>query len=265
MEKRYPKTCIVMPAYNEENRIGKTLGSYSEFFEEALKQGLEDYQILVVINNTKDRTEDVVKAWSKHNPRIQYLNIKEAGKGNAVIQGFKEALNSDFQLIGFVDADGATPPNAFFDLITNMKNADGTLASRYLPQSQLTPPITVRRAVIGKAFNIIVRSLFMMNYRDTQCGAKLFKRKVLEKVAQKVGMTHWAFDVELLYESNKAGFYIKDVPTTWYDIEGSKLAVVKTSMQMFFSVIQLRASKSRFKRLLKPLGPIATSLWKKLH
>ena len=81
-----------MPAYNEEKRIGKTLEEYSSFFENLRKSKKIDYEILVVINNTKDNTEKVVKSYSKKNKRIIYLNLVRGGKGYAVIEGFKDAL-----------------------------------------------------------------------------------------------------------------------------------------------------------------------------
>ena len=108
------KICIVIPAYNEEKRIGKTLEEYGAFFTN-LKNKDFQYQILVVINNTKDKTEEVVKNISKKYKEINYLNLKPGGKGFAIIEGFKWAIKKDFDLIGFVDADIATGPEAFFD------------------------------------------------------------------------------------------------------------------------------------------------------
>ena len=123
------KLCIIIPACNEEKRIGRTLKEYCRFFSKKLKS---DFEIIVVINNTNDRTEEIVKNHRKKCRELKYLNLKQGGKGFAVIQGFKEALKKDFDLIGFVDADMATPPRSFYDLIENIKDYDGVIASRYI-------------------------------------------------------------------------------------------------------------------------------------
>lgn len=252
------KVSIIMPAYNEEKRIGRTLEKYSEFF----KNKDTEIDFLVVINATTDRTEEVVKTVQKKDRRIRYLNLKKGGKGYAVIEGFKDSLKKDFDLIGFVDADNATPPEAFYDLIANIGNADGILASRYLPGSKLYPPMTFRRTIVGKTFHSLVRILFFMPYKDTQCGAKLFSRRAAALAANKVGMTQWAFDIEMLYEIHRRGMKIKEIPTIWREVEGSKLKVVKTSIQMFLAVIQLRMIKSRYRRILKPFGKLIVKLWR---
>jgi glycosyltransferase involved in cell wall biosynthesis len=132
---------IVVPAYNEERRIRRMLEGYGGFFaEKKKKKEIENFEIIVVINNTKDRTEEVVKEFSKKYKEIRYLNFKQGGKGFAIIEGFKDALRRDNKLIGFVDADMATPPEAFYDLIRVLKEnrgIDGVLANRWDKRSNI--------------------------------------------------------------------------------------------------------------------------------
>lgn len=257
------KISIIIPAYNEENRIGKTLWRYSEFFEHIRKSKKIDYEILVVINNTKDRTEDIVKAYQRKNNRIHYLNLVKGGKGYAVIEGFKEALkNKSTTHIGFVDADMATPAESFFRLFKEMGNFDATIASRYLKSSTLIPPHTFRRLVMAKAFNFIVRILFLMPYTDTQCGAKLFTRKAAKIITEEVRLSQWAFDVEILFKLNKKGMKIRQVPTYWIDREGGSISLIKSPLQMFLAVLQLRITNSPFKKLLYPFKPFISLLYK---
>lgn len=253
---------IIIPAYNEEKRIGSTLQAYGSFFEKIRKSSGLNYEILVVINNTKDKTEEVVKTYRKKNKRIKFLNLKRGGKGYAVIEGFKDALSKSSNLIGFVDADLATSPESFYDLVRKINGYDGILASRYLKGSKNTPTMTFRRLFVSRIFNFIIRSLFLMTYRDTQCGAKLFKAEALKKTLTSLGMTQWAFDIELLYELSNKSYQIKEIPTVWKDIEGSKLRVVKTSLQMLLSIIQLRIIKSPFRKFLRPFKPMVMFIWK---
>ena len=255
------KIAIIIHAHNEEKRIGKTLESHSSYFEAIRKQGALDYEILVVINNTSDKTETIVKKYAQKNKRIRCLNLKEGGKGYAVLEGFKDALNRNNDFVGFVDADLATPSESFHNLIKALGKADGIIASRYLKDSLITPSRTFRRLVIGKGFNLLVRTLFFLPYKDTQCGAKIFTRQTATEITRNIKMSQWAFDVELLYHLYKNKFKIKEVPTIWKEVEGSKINLKKSSAQMLLSIIQLRIIKSPLKGILKPLSPVTNALW----
>lgn len=237
---------IVIPAHNEEKRIGNTLESYSKYFKILNKTHNLDYELLVVINNTQDRTEEIVKEQQKKDKNIRSLNFKEGGKGFAVIEGFKDALKRKSDLIGFVDADMATPPQAFHYLIQNIKNNDGVIASRYLPSSVVNPKPTIQRIIVSRIFNSLIRILFLMPYADTQCGAKLFKRKALEKVLPHISLSQWAFDVDLIYNLRKFGFKIEELPTIWSDKKYSKINFMRAGPFMALSLIRLRLINSPF-------------------
>ena len=146
------KVAIIIPAHNEEKRIAKTLEAYLFYFENLRKQKLLDYEILVVINNSKDKTLDIVKSFSKKNIRAKYLNLVKGGKGYAVLEGFKEALRKENDLIGFVDADMATKPEAFYDLIRNLGKNDGAIASRYVKGAIVEPKPTLSRIISSRIF-----------------------------------------------------------------------------------------------------------------
>jgi glycosyltransferase involved in cell wall biosynthesis len=257
------KVVIVMPAYNEEKRIGRTLEAYCRFFSEKKKRKeIEDFEILVVINNTKDNTEGIVKAFQKKCKKIRYLNFKQGGKGFAIIQGFKDALKRRNDLIGFVDADMATPAFAFYELVKNIDGYAGVIASRYLKRSVIKPRQTLKRIFVSRIFNFMVRSLFFMPYKDTQLGAKLFKRKAIENIVNNLGTTKWAFDIDLLYNARKKGLKVKELPTVWQDVDGSKLNVERASIQMFFAVARLKILNSPFKVFWPVLRSIGGWIWR---
>ncbi len=238
---------IIMPAYNEEKRIGRTLEEYGKF----LKEKKIKFNIIVIINNTKDRTEDIVRKYKKKYKEIVYLNFKQGGKGFAIVEGFKEALKQDFDLIGFVDADMATPPEAFYTLIEKIKDYDGIIASRWIRGSIIKTEQTLLRKITSKGFNFIVKSFLMMPYSDTQCGAKLFKREAIQGVIKDIGVTRWGFDVDLLYKLRKKGFRIIEAPTIWEDKKDSKLNLKKAPFQMFSSVLRLRLVHSPFNFIVR--------------
>lgn len=236
------RVSIIIPAHNEEHRITEKLRSYVAYFR---KQRDHAYRILVVTNASKDKTLAIVKKWSVQTKLIHSLDLIQGGKGYAVMEGCKHELSkADF--IGFVDADMATPPEAFHDLITKIGTNGGAIASRWMPESKVKTPQTFSRRCASRIFNFFVRSLFLMPYADTQCGAKLFSQGALAKTASQVGNTRFAFDVELLYRIQKNGFSIIEVPTTWEDKAGSSVNVLKVSFEMFTGILRLRLRESPF-------------------
>jgi glycosyltransferase involved in cell wall biosynthesis len=235
------KVSVIIPAYNEEKRIHNVLEKYALFFREVkLKGNIEKFEILVVINGCTDKTEEIVKEYCKKYKEIRYILFKQGGKGFAITEGFKEALKSDSNLIGFTDADMSTPPNAFYGLVRNIKNYDGAIANRWDRRSKVKKQPLIRQ-VISRGYNLIVRSLFLFPYHDTQCGAKLFKREAIEKGIGKMRSNKWGYDVPLLFCLRKeAKAKIIEIPTEWNDNPNSHIDIKKTSIRMFFSAIKLR-------------------------
>jgi glycosyltransferase involved in cell wall biosynthesis len=259
---------IVIPAYNEEKRIGKMLDGYGGFFaEKKKKKEIEDFEILVVINNTKDRTEEVVKEFSKKYREIRYLNFKQGGKGFAIIEGFKDALKRENELIGFADADMATPPSAFYDLIKVLKKnqrIDGVIANRWDKRSNIKLKQNFIRRAISRGGNWVVKTLFLLPFSDTQCGAKMFRRRVLEKSIGRLITSNWGFDIALLFCLKKeAKARIVSIPTTWEDKQESKINLKRTPFLVLASVIRLRLIHSPFKFMVRAYRKLPEKL--KIH
>ncbi len=245
------KLSIVVPAHNEEKRIGKTLSEYSAFFEDLRKKKILDYQILVVINNTKDATEEVVRKYSSLNKNLKCMVLIRGGKGYAVVEGFKRSLKEGYEIIGFVDADMATSPEEYWKLVINMKGAAGIIADRYQKGSRIYPPPSIQRLLAKRLFNFVVRSILLLPYGDTQCGAKIFRRNALEITLPELTMSKWAFDVDLLYVLKKHGFRVKSYPTVWVDKEYSKINFWQAGPWMVLAILRLRILNSPFKRFIR--------------
>lgn len=222
------KISIIIPAYNEQNRIEKTIRAYHQFFLEKQQQTNLAFEFVIVLNGCKDNTIGVVgrvrNDLASNNMII--IDLPQAGKGLAIKAGFADALTRENDLIGFVDADMATMPDAFYDLVTNMTDCDGVIASRYMPGAQISPPRPAYKRYGSRIiYEPIIWALFGLSYYDFQCGAKLFKRAVLVTVTPQLTVTQWAFDAELLYLCKKAGYTIKEIPTVWCDQAESKLTL----------------------------------------
>lgn len=244
------KQIIIIPAYNEEKRIERTLKAFLTYYKK--KHTLETL-FLVAINNTTDNTLTIVKRLQKENKSLFYLNLPKGGKGYAVIEGFKWALKKKSDYIGFVDADLATSPQAFDDLIKHIENAEGIIASRYLPGAIVSPKPTIKRIIASRIYNLLIRTLFLFPYHDTQCGAKLFKAEAIKKVISELVLASWSFDVDLLYHFRKKGYEVKELPTIWSDQAYSKVSLFTTGSSMALSMFYLRLYHSPL-RLLLPVS-----------
>ncbi len=185
------------------------------------------------------------------------------GKGGALIEGLKLAPLAD--LIGYVDADGATPPRAFEELVRRAGEADCVIGSRWLPGAILHVEQASRRQFASRMFHLIVEMFFRMRIRDTQCGAKVLRRQAVEKIHSTLRIADMAFDINLLYSLKRAGFRILEVPTEWTDKIGSKVVLGRTSLAMFLSIVRLRLVYSPFYPWLRPLRRLEGWVYRKLH
>ncbi len=245
------KLSIIIPAHNEERRIGKTLHAYHQFFIEKKQEGKLDFELVVVLNGCTDNTIDVVTKVEQALSNVIIIDLPQAGKGIAIKAGFADALKRSNDLIGFVDADMATSPQAFYDLINNIAKYDGVIASRYMPGSRVFPSRPrYKRWGSRIIFEPLVWLLLGLSYYDLQCGAKLFKRHVVEKITPQLLITHWAIDIELLYLCKRHGFTIKEFPTIWYDQEDSKMTI-RGGFRMLGAIVTLRLRYSPLKFLFR--------------
>ncbi|MCX5924215.1 MAG: glycosyltransferase [Candidatus Dependentiae bacterium] len=239
------KVCIIIPAYNEEQRIAHMLETYATYFETKP----EKTTFLVVANNCKDKTVEVVEKIQKHHKNIEIIDLNPGGKGFAVKQGFLWALHKrHFDLIGFVDADMATKPEHFYDLIVASKDCDGAIASRYASGAVIEPERHWFRRMGGKIYNWMLRQQFGLPYKDTQCGAKIFTYDTIKKVTPDMTEQGWAFDLELLYLCALEGKKIAEVPTVWSDQPGSHLEISSKIIKEFTSAPNRIKSRHAAKR-----------------
>jgi glycosyltransferase involved in cell wall biosynthesis len=256
---------LLIPAYNEEARIGPVLREFAEYFT---REYPGRFELIVVLNGCRDNTIGVVRQVASDFPSVQFLNFTDPiGKGGALIEGLKLAAIAD--LIGYVDADGATSPEAFHGLVKRLDDtgADCAIGSRWLRESVLHQSQTQLRRFISRGFHYIVEALFWMGIKDTQCPAKVMRRQAAEKIHPFLRIADLAFDVNLVYALKHAGFSVVEIPIEWTDKIGSKVtqSLMRSSLVMFLSVVRLRLFYSPLYRWLQPLRPIEAWLYKKLR
>lgn len=230
------KISIIIPAYNEERRILKTLYDYYHTFDDLFG---DDFELIVEMDGCVDNTSKIVKEFSHGKNNVKILEFPERlGKGG----GIREALKiANGEIVGFTDADDSTPAKEFLKLIKEVERGyDVILGSRWLKESRVLTPQPLHRRILSRGFNLLVRLLLGLKIRDTQCGAKVFRKEVIDTVIPHLSVNGFAFDVELLYLAKKYGFKIKEVPIEWYNDEDSKLNVKKVVPEMFMALIKVR-------------------------
>lgn len=255
-----PAITIVVPAHNEAARIGGMLADYVHTFG-------PEAEFVVVLNGCTDGTRAVVEAVARNDVRMHLVEIPQAvGKGGAVRAGFALARAP---VVGYADADGATPAREFRRLAACLGPTDGpgydaVIASRWHPGAHVRLAQPAVRRVASRVFNLCVRALFGMRYADTQCGAKIFRRAALERALADVETANFAFDVDVLFALHRAGARVREEPTTWSDRPGSRVNVASASPKMLASLVRLRLRHSMIRAVIPlfdrvlPTQPMAT-------
>jgi len=233
---------IIIPAYNEENRIGNSLKLILRYLS---KQDY-NFEIIVVDDGSSDRTIEKVKEIDSSGKIKILKNEINKGKGYSIKKGMLEAMG-EYQL--FSDADLSTPIEEL-EKFWRYLDEDYVIVigSRALKDSILEVRQPFYREFMGRAFNFIVRVILGFKIKDTQCGFKIFKKEVAKHIFSIQKIEGWSFDVEILYIASKLDYKIKEVPVRWINSPLSKVNPLKDALKMFFDV-------SRLKREYRDLKP----------
>ena len=228
-ESAAPYLSVVIPAYNEENRLGPTLETIKGYLAE------RDYtsEVLVVDNGSRDRTSEVARDGG-----VEVMQERRRGKGAAVRTGMLAARG---EYVLFSDADLSTPIEEVEKLLAELRaGADVAIASRGLPESNLVKRQPWYRELVGRAGNLLVRMVAVRGIADTQCGFKLFPREIAGRIFPAQRLTGAAFDVELLFIVQHAGWKIAEVPVTWIDSPDTRFSRVRDSLDALKDLVRIR-------------------------
>ncbi|MDR3580389.1 MAG: glycosyltransferase family 2 protein [Oryzomonas sp.] len=235
-----PSLSIIIPAYNEEDRLPRYLGSIVKY----LTEKNTSYELIIVDDGSTDSTATVVEKIMETNPHVKIIRTSQNhGKGFAVKAGM---LNACGKLRLFADADGATPIKELERLRQGIESgADIAIASRALHDGSTTVTARLHRKIIGTIFNLVVGLLAVQDVNDTQCGFKLFTEASANAIFPLQRISGFGFDVEILFICKKKGYRVKEIPVNWIDIKGSKVKLFRDSWKMFIDVIAIRLNDLR--------------------
>jgi len=226
---------IVLPAYNEEVRLPKTLLSIINYF----KKHPRTYEVIVVDDGSKDGTARVVEEMSGIFPEVSLIRLPQnRGKGFAVRTGMLAAVG---RRVLYNDADGASPIEEIerLDKALN-QGAQVAIGSRAMYSRETTIETNWHRKFMGRIFNGVVNILVLPGVADTQCGFKMFTKAAAQHIFSRQKAERFSFDVEILFLARKNDFKITEVPINWANVPGSKVNLFADSLQMFLDVVKFR-------------------------
>jgi dolichyl-phosphate beta-glucosyltransferase len=235
VEAQSPELSIVIPCYNEEERLPRTIEQIERYLE---GKGLS-YELILVDDGSTDGTRLIMDAAADRNRLVRVEALpRNRGKGRALAEGVAAARGSQILV---TDADLSTPIEELEKLRAELdKGAGAAIASRALRASRVEVSQPIYRVLMGKAFNLLVQAVLLPGIWDTQCGFKLFRADVAHEAFAELTTDGFGYDPEVLYRAKKRGVRIAEVPVVWRNSAPTKVSPIKSSLDMFKHVVRVR-------------------------
>lgn len=238
-----PDVSIVIPAYEEEDRLGASLEKVVAY----LREETPNTEIIVVDDGSKDGTAAAAERYFADVSDIATRVIRyeeNRGKGYAVKTGL-QAAEADIAL--FSDADLSAPIEEMPKLIDPIRSGefDVTFGSRALDRSLIGTHQPWRREQGGKLVNLMIRTMSGLNFADTQCGFKAFNMTKFRPLLDLMTVNRFGFDVEFLFVANYHELRLKEIPVRWNNVEGSKVSAIRDTRRMFNELLQIRRNAKK--------------------
>jgi dolichyl-phosphate beta-glucosyltransferase len=226
---------IVIPAYNEGQRLGATLEKVLGYVR---GQGW-NAEVIVVNDGSRDNTAELVREFAKKNPLLRLVeNPGNRGKGYAVRNGM---LNARGEVVVFSDADLSSPIEEMPKLLAALAaGADIAIGSRWLRAELQTQRQSLHRQVFGRVFNLLLRIILGLRFKDTQCGFKAFTRRAVQTIFPLQRIERWGFDPEILFLARKFGFRVEEVAVLWGHSGDTRIHPLLDGARMFWEMMRIR-------------------------
>ena len=224
----------MIPAYNEGRRLGATLEKVLAYVDRQKWPA----EIIVVNDGSRDNTAEIAREFAQ-NPILRLVeNPGNRGKGYAVRNGM---LNATGEVLLFSDADLSSPIEEAPKLFAAIgAGADVAIGSRWLKAELQTERQPGYRQLFGRIFNLLLRAILGLKFKDTQCGFKAFTRRAALEIFPRQKIERWGFDPEILFIAQKHGFKIAEVPVEWAHDPGTRISPLRDGTRMFFEMLKIR-------------------------
>jgi dolichyl-phosphate beta-glucosyltransferase len=230
-----PTYTIVIPAYNESTRLGTTLEKVLAY----VHSHRWDAEVLVVNDGSRDNTAEIVQTFAARDPTLRLIeNPGNRGKGYSVRNGM---IHAQGKIVLFTDADLSSPIEEAPKLLQALEaGADIAIGSRWLRAETQTQRQPLYRQLFGRIFNLLLRTTLGLQFADTQCGFKAFKRPTVEAIFSLQKIERWGFDPEILYLARKFGFKVKEIPVAWGHSGETRIHPLVDGARMFQEMLRVR-------------------------
>jgi dolichyl-phosphate beta-glucosyltransferase len=232
---------VIIPAYNEAQRIGDTLQNVVRY----LHSQSYDSEVIVVDDGSRDQTAEIARMFCDQTavPEVRVVSYhRNGGKGFAVRTGM-EAAKGAFRL--YYDADASTPISEVEKAWVEFdQGADVVIGSRALPASELHERQALYRETMGRIFNLLLRGLGMTQFRDTQCGFKIFTKRAVNLIFPRQRVNRYSFDAEILMLAERAGLKVCEIPIQWRNSPHSSVNPITDALRMFYDILRIRINVS---------------------
>jgi dolichyl-phosphate beta-glucosyltransferase len=229
-----PELSVIIPSYNEQQRLPATLSSIAAYIRSSKRK----IEVIVVDDGSRDNTVAVAEKFRNEIPSLRVVsNDKNRGKGYSVRHGMQVARG---EIVLFTDADLSAPIEEVEKLLPAMKTNDVAIGSRAIDRSQITVHESPFREFAGIIFNKIVRLILWLPFVDTQCGFKAFRRVPCKIIFEQQTIDRFGFDPELLYLARHHGLHAVEISVRWGHSPATKVSMMRDSLQMFVDVFAIR-------------------------
>lgn len=225
---------IIVPAYNEEKRLGTTLESIHRY----CTQRSLNREIIVVDDGSSDDTSGIVKLLQERIPYLHLVRYRtNRGKGYAVKIGVEKSRG---EYILFTDADNSTPIEEFEKFHPLLSRTEVVIGSRYRTGSDVKIKQPLYRIMLGRLGNFLIRILLFDDIKDTQCGFKAFQSYAAKVLFNRMKVNRFGFDIELLSIAHLLNYSVREVPVSWYNSPQSRIRPIKDAMRTFLELIYIK-------------------------
>jgi glycosyltransferase involved in cell wall biosynthesis len=224
----------VIPVYNEAHVIERSVATLSDFLRQHLPY---DWRIVIADNASTDRTLEVAEGIGHANRRVTVLHLDQKGRGRALKAAW---LGSDADVLSYMDVDLSTDIRAYPALVRAIaeQGYDVATGSRLARGARTTRGL--KREVISRSYNLLIKAAFRTRFSDAQCGFKAVSRKAARELLPRIKNNEWFFDTELLILAERRGYRVKDIPVRWVDDPDSRVNIRKTVMEDLHGLWRLK-------------------------
>tara|TARA_B100000519_G_scaffold20152_1_gene14484 strand:+ start:664 stop:1419 length:756 start_codon:yes stop_codon:yes gene_type:complete len=242
MDINFTSLDIVLPVLDEERTIESSIRKLVTFSEHFLIN--YQWEIIVADNGSTDMTPEIVQKLSSQFENVSYFRLDQKGRGRALKTVWS---SSDSDLMSYMDVDLSTDLNVLTELLESVKKLDCSIAvgSRLLKSSNVIGR-SIKRGFISRCYSFLFRTMFLVSFKDAQCGFKVISREAADQLLPYVKDTGWFFDTELLIMAEKTNFKVKEFPVRWIDDPNSSVKIISTAWKDIKGLIRMRFGGLRF-------------------